>query len=300
MHTVRNVWIPVLTLWISVGSAMPLAADIEEARIPSVVVGGDRDYPPYEFVGRDGLPAGYNVDMTRAIAEPAGMKVDIRLGSWAVNRAAFEAGDVHVLQGMTWSTERAQQMGFTPPRAMINHTIFARRETPTASSLADLRGHHVTFHKRGYMDEKLTALGCGFDRDRTETPAEAMRPLAAGEDECAAVAVVPGLYLIRELQLSNLVPVARAVATERDCYALRKGSEALLARFTEGLAILKKTGRYDATDHESLGVLAPPIVSLKTVDQCARAVIFLLLAVLGVPSRGRTPGVPRPPGDRSR
>jgi len=34
-----------------------------------IVIGGDRDYPPYEYLDKDGHPNGYNVELTRAIAE---------------------------------------------------------------------------------------------------------------------------------------------------------------------------------------------------------------------------------------
>jgi polar amino acid transport system substrate-binding protein len=172
-------------------------------------------------------------------------------------------------------------MDFSPPHAIVNHAIFARRGTPTVSSLSDLRGHKVTLHGRGFIDDKLTALGYGEDLDRTETPADAMRRLASGEDEYAVVAVVPGAYLIRELRLSNLVPVARAVSTGKYCYAVRKGSVALLARLTEGLAILKQTGRYDAIHHKWLGVLEPAGPSLETVTKYVAAVVLPLLVILG-------------------
>lgn len=271
-----------MPVWVAVSIAAPLAADIEGGSIPKVVVvGGDRDYPPYEFLGRDDQPAGYNVDLTKAIAETMGMTIEIRLGSWAATRAAFEAGEVHVLQGITWTRERTQEMDFTPPHAVLNHAIFARRGTPRVSSLDDLRGHKVTLHGRGFIDDRLTALGYGDDLDRTETPADALRRLASGEDEYAVVAVVPGMYLIRELQLSNLVPVARGVATGRYCFAVRKGSVALLARLNEGLAILKKTGRYDAIHQKWLGVLEPAGLSLETVTRYAAIVLLPLLVVLG-------------------
>src|SRR6185369_12457053 len=50
--------------------ALPGAARAAEAppQAPAaVIVGGDRDYPPYEFIDKDGRPAGYNVELTRAI-----------------------------------------------------------------------------------------------------------------------------------------------------------------------------------------------------------------------------------------
>src|SRR6185369_14562506 len=63
-----------------------VAAEMEVASKPVVIVGGDRDYPPYEFLDKNGQPAGYNVDLTRAIADVMGMKVEFRFGGWSEMR----------------------------------------------------------------------------------------------------------------------------------------------------------------------------------------------------------------------
>ena len=60
----------------------------------------------------------------------------------------------------------------------------------------------------------------------TNTPADAMRFLASGKTDFAVVAIVPGMYLIRELKLTNVAPVVRNVASHRYCYAVDKGNGA--------------------------------------------------------------------------
>jgi ABC-type amino acid transport substrate-binding protein len=64
--------------------------------IPSnrrIVVGGDHKYPPFEYLDENGRPAGYNVDLTRAIAREMGLDIEIRLGPWAeIVRAWRKAG----------------------------------------------------------------------------------------------------------------------------------------------------------------------------------------------------------------
>ena len=49
---------------------------------PRIIVGGDNDCAPYEFLGQDGEPTGHNVELTRAIADVMGMEVKVRLGHW--------------------------------------------------------------------------------------------------------------------------------------------------------------------------------------------------------------------------
>ncbi|NIQ98083.1 MAG: transporter substrate-binding domain-containing protein, partial [Desulfuromonadales bacterium] len=51
-----------------------------------IVVGGDHSYPPYEFLDENGQPAGYNVELTRAVARQLGVDVDFQLRPWYATR----------------------------------------------------------------------------------------------------------------------------------------------------------------------------------------------------------------------
>jgi polar amino acid transport system substrate-binding protein len=245
-----------------------------------LVFGGDRDYPPYEYLDADGRPAGYNVDLTRAIAEVMGLRVEIRLGGWSDMRRALDEGRIDALEGMSWSEERARVLALSPPHTVVNHAIFARKGTPAVPSLEALRGHVVAVHRAGIMDEHLTAMGLGDGLVRTETPAEALRRLASGQAEYAVVALLPGTYLTRQLKLTNVEPVTRNVASQRYGYAVRKDDPVLLSRIEEGLAILKQTGRYDEIRERWLGVLEPG-VSWGTFVRYGAVVFVPLVLVLG-------------------
>jgi signal transduction histidine kinase len=220
----------------------------------SVVIGGDRDYPPYEFLDKDGKPAGYNVDLSRAIAEVMGMKVEFHLGTWATKYEGLMDGSLDILEGMSFTEGRAQVLDLAP-HTIVDHSIYARHGTPLVINLDGLAGKKVIMHRGGVMNEILAAKGFGKDLILTDTPADALRLLASGEGDYAVVAMLPGIYIIRENKLDNIESVARSVFTVRYGYAVKKGNEALLARFSEGLAILRETGRYQAIHDKWLGVL---------------------------------------------
>lgn len=247
----------------------------------TIIVGGDRDYPPYEFLDSSGKPTGYNVELTRAIAEVMGLQVEFRLGGWSEQLRDLKEGRIDLLQGVSWSEQRASQIDFTPPHTVVNHAIFARRESPPVSSLAELQGKKVTLHRDGIMHEQLLRLGYGPDLVPTPTPADALRLLASGQCDYAVVAIVPGMYIIREYKLTNLVAVARSIASQKYGYGVRKDNTELLAKMTEGLAILKKTGQYDAIHAKWLGVLEPQGLALGKVIKLAALVITPLVLVLG-------------------
>jgi len=247
----------------------------------AVIVGGDRDYPPYEFLDKDGQPAGYNVELTKAIAEVMGMKVDFRLGAWYDMRAALQSGAVDVLQGMSYSQDRLSEVDFSLPHTIVNHAVFARKDSPIVNSLEDLEGKQVAVHRAGVMHDYLVRKGFTGKLILTDTPADALRQLAAGKSDYAIVAIVPGMYIIRELKLTNLMPVVRNVASHRYCYAVDKGNEELISRFNEGLAILKKTGQQQAIYEKWLGVLDPNPVAWWTIVKYAAIVVIPLVLLLG-------------------
>jgi polar amino acid transport system substrate-binding protein len=165
----------------------------------------------------------------------------------------------------------------------VNHAVFARRDSPLpqVKSLEDLKGKSIAVHRSGIMHDYLTQQGVAEKLTLTDTPADALRQLAAGKVDYAIVAIVPGMYIIRELKLTNLVPVVRNVAVHRYCFAVEKGNEELLSRFNEGLAILKKTGQYETIYNKWLGVLEPQKIEWWAVMRYAAIVIVPLVLLLG-------------------
>jgi len=245
-----------------------------------LVVGGDRDYPPYEFLDENGQPTGFNVELTRAIAEVMDMKVDFRLGAWEKKRKALETGEIDLLQGLSYSEERNRIFDFAPPHSIVHHSIFARKGTPAVSALSELEGKTVALHKGGFMHEHIRTKGYRIGLTTTETPADALRMLAAGTVDAAIVASLPGNYLLKELSLTNVDPVAKSIIVVNYGHAVKKGDAELLAKVTEGLAIVKKTGRYQEIYNRWLGVLEPHGVQWKQIIKYGLVIFVPLLLIL--------------------
>ncbi len=186
-------------------------------------------------------------------------------------------GSINILRGISWSEERLDKLDFSPPHTIVHHAIFARRGTPPVASLEELRGKKVIVFRDGIMHDLLLQPGFGNDLILTGTPADALRLLASGRYDYCAVASLPGMYLIRELKLSNLVQVARSVSSQKYCYAVKKGDAELLARFSEGLAIVMQTGQYQAIYDKWLGVIEPPRFARERVLKYGAMVLLPLI-----------------------
>ena len=287
----RLAWLLLLALCCLAPASVPASALAEQAdpgdRI--IHVGGNRDYPPYELLDKNGQPAGFAVELLQAIASVMGMRLDIRLGPGAEVHDALAAGRLDMTLGMSNSDDREQVFDFTSPHTIVQHAIFARKGSPVVNSLEELRGKKVLLHRNGIMHERLKKLGFEKDLVFTDTPAGALRLLASGEHDYAVVALLPGMYIIRENRLDNLAPVARNVASFRFSFAVKEGDTELLSHLNEGLAILKKNGQYQAIYDKWLGVLEPHRVPWdKVLKYGAGVLIPLMLLLIGTVVWSRT------------
>lgn len=264
-------------------------AEIKTSHTRTITVGGDFYYPPYEFLDDEEHPAGYTVELTRAIAEVMGIKVEIRLGSWDKMRKALEDGQIDALQGMVYTDERQKHYEFTPPHAIIHQSIFHRKGDTPAPDMQSLSGKEIILQKGGSIHDTFLNSSMDVTLILTDTHASALRLLASGKHDYAVVANLPGQYLGKKLQLSNLVMSGTPIKSFRYCYAVKKGNAELLALLNEGLSILKNTGRHQHIYEKWFGVYEPKTIVWKLIIKTSLVVIIpLVLILVGVMYWNRT------------
>ena len=223
----------------------------------SLLICTELNYPPYSFRDENGQPAGFNVDLTKSILRVMGMQAEIRIGAWSEIRKALETGEIDVIGGMYYSAEREEKVDFSPPFAIVHHAVFAHRDASPVESAADLKGRELVVMRGDIMHDYVLAKGLTDRLILADTPAEALRLLAAGKHEYALLAKLPGLHWMKTLKLSNVTAIGKPIRPEKYCYAVVEGNEDLLAAFSEGLAILEQTGQYQDIYARWLGVLEP-------------------------------------------
>ncbi len=209
-----------------------------------IVVGGDSDFPPFEYLDGNGRPAGYNVELTRAIAREMGLDVSIELKPWTQAWNDLQENRIDVLQGVFYSSERDGTLDFSPAHAVIGYTFVVREGSRMPHNLKDLSDLSVVVQKNDIMHQVLLTLEREGQIIAVESPEEALRELAAGNYDCALVAKTPARYIISQYDWQNLRVSERTVRAPEYCYGVLNGNDWLLSRFSEGLANLKATGEY--------------------------------------------------------
>jgi two-component system cell cycle sensor histidine kinase/response regulator CckA len=234
-------------------TSLSLTASASEPPL-KLVFGTDHDFPPYSFVSAEGKPAGFTVDLVRAVGRAAGREVEVQLGEWPEIRRRLEESDGIDVVDMYESEERRHLYDFSAPFQIAADEIFVRSDSPGACSASDLSGRKVLVEAKSYAREFL-------DRERPNAvplPAmsepAALRRLATGEGDCAIVSQFVGRRFAEEKELDNLQVAGPPINPRNHAFAVRKGNAELLAGLNRGLSAVRASGRYGEISEKWLTV----------------------------------------------
>jgi len=221
------------------GLAAPLPPDK-----PAIVVGISPYLPPFEYLDRTGEPAGFDVDLIKAVAKEANLPIVFQAGPLRTIRMGLERGRIDVAAGILFSEESAQRLDFSAGHLVLHYAIFVRRGSPWVGSLEALRGQRIVVERDSWIQARLEDQGMGHDLTLADTPAGVLELLAKGGQDAALMPRLLGLEVIRDRNLTNLQPVGPSLFSRDLCFAVPKGHGELLSLLESGLAMLNRSGGY--------------------------------------------------------
>jgi polar amino acid transport system substrate-binding protein len=241
------------------GGATSAALDPKVVKPGTLTVCTSFGFAPFEFM-RDGQPAGFDIDLARAIAQRLKMKAvfvngdfrDIQSGQ-LLNEGKCDVA----LAGMTINGERARVLDFSSPYFDAAQAMVAKRASGIAT-LDDLKGGKV-----GVQDGTTTEL---YVRDNAPGTAQVVPFTTPGEITAAIKKgrVDAGVYdstVVGDIVATNprLEVVATFATGEQYGAAVKKNASVDLLRFINNvLAELKQNGGYDRIYRRWIGDVSVP------------------------------------------
>ncbi|NCC25867.1 MAG: transporter substrate-binding domain-containing protein, partial [Deltaproteobacteria bacterium] len=220
-----------------------------------LIVEGDDNYPPYSFLDENGRPAGYTVELTRALARELDLDMEIRLGPWVQVRERLDRGEIDAVQGMLYSPERGKTFDFSAPMAIIHYVGIVRDDgTRLPESLDDLRGRRLVVQRADIMHDYVVENGLGEQTAVFDSPRAVLRGLSEGRNDVALLPRMVAMYWVDRDGLENVKVGRKSLLSADFCYAVRGGQGALLAQFSEGLQLLKESGEFRRIHDRWMGV----------------------------------------------
>ncbi|MBN2161921.1 MAG: transporter substrate-binding domain-containing protein [Pontiellaceae bacterium] len=229
-----------------------LRHDITKSR--TIVYGGDLAFPPYEYLDKQGRPAGFNIELTRALARETGLNIVFQLDVWSSIRTRTTDGEID-MASMLYSPSREILLDYSQPHSVIYRAVFARKNSPPYHEFNDLKGHRVAVQKGDILEE--FSIEQGLSEELISTPGfkEAIQLLHDGKVDYALSYYLPAVQCIQEEGWDNVVPVESRLLPAEYCYVVQKGDTDLLNLLNNGLAELKASGEYRRIYNEWLGPL---------------------------------------------
>ncbi len=220
----------------------------------ALVVAGDSNFPPFEFIDSLGNPAGLNVDLIRLTAAEVGLDVEVRLDDWPSVVAAFSAGEADILCGMFYSPARDLEFDFTQPHTIVHYVPVVASSAPPGS-MEELSGMRVAVQSRDIAHDFLAESDIPGELILYPSQEEALLAVVEGEADCAVVARLSAAYFM-DLYGWDLIPGNEPLISPGYCFAVASGNAALKAELSEGLRAVVATGGYRRAFERWMGSLA--------------------------------------------
>lgn len=253
------------------------AVSVHPQHSHTLKVGFDNNYPPYEYLDAKGDPAGFNIDLIRAIAEESGLSIELKSGAWNDIRSAFERGELDLLAGMFATDERRQHYLFSVPHSLVAYSVFIRRSGPLIRGEVDFPGKRILVEKGDLSWEILKNRG--YTVEGLPSPEDALKALAAGRGDCAVIARAPGLFHIRQNGWKDLVRSGPPMMAQKYCFAVDRDSLELLSILNEALFVLKSSGRLEEIAAKHFHLLERADLPFADVIKRAK---YILLPIVGL------------------
>lgn len=208
----------------------------------TLVVGGDRNYPPFQYLDEHGEARGFDIELLRAVLEPQGVSLRVELGEWDNALDRLDRGEVDVVP-MFISTERAARFRFSKPYMLRYHVVFGHRDSALVPSLQALAGHRVAVQRAGLAAETLHAMPPGtVDIVEVDIESDALAAVDRGDAEYALVPTGIGLYATARAGMSDIIALGPPLLERQYVFAVPRNRPDLLPIIDAGLDRVRATG----------------------------------------------------------
>lgn|GEM_PF-1584366 len=202
---------------------------------PSIRLGIDPSWPPFEFLDSGGKYSGVSSGMVDFLSKRLGIDMTPATGlTWSQVVEKMKQGDLDVLPAVVPDEQRKQYMAFSKPYASFPVIIATHQDMPFVSDLSELLQHRVGVVKDYFIVDQLRTDYPDLKLVYFESTSEALRKLESGLVD----AFIGNLITVGdEIRRLSLVGIKIASVTQYEmelCFGVRKD-------WPEFVEILNKT-----------------------------------------------------------
>lgn len=201
-------------------------------------VGVEGTYVPFNFVNKDGELTGFDVELSRAIAENLGLEVRFVKTKWVALIGGLKADKFDaIVASMSITPEREESVDFTRPYTVTGAVLICRDDNAKYHQLSDLKGANVGAGM-GTTFAELAQSVEGADVSVYKTFPAYLRDLIAGRLDVIINAKAVSGYVLQkhDYPVSICSDILNAKNPGRIGMAIKEGNTALLKKMNEAIA----------------------------------------------------------------
>lgn len=206
----------------------------------------DKNYPPFQFVTKDGVPSGFDVDVIKAIAARQGLEVQIEATPWYSMLEDLDSGKFDIIPGIYIREDRIGKFEFSKPFVISNHSFFVR-ESGLITKISEIdksKGLRFILQNNNILKNYLLELNPSANLIFVESNEQALKMLSENHGDVALVPGLVGDYFIHVRNIKNIYAIGLPVLPREYCMAARKGNYQLIELVNNGLDDLYRSGAY--------------------------------------------------------
>ena len=121
---------------------------------PQIIVGGEQDWPPFDFVDANGKYAGIANDYLNLIASKTGLNFKVKIDQWSHHLHSIRNKKIDLLGAAYYTKQRSEYVNYSTPY-IDGLDYFFVRDDLNIDSLKDLNGLRVAIPKDYAQGEML-------------------------------------------------------------------------------------------------------------------------------------------------
>ena len=211
-----------------------------------LMVGTNAEFPPFEYVGDDGEPDGFDIALINAIGEKLGVKVEVENMEFDSLVSSIGSKTDVAIAGITVTEERKQSVDFSDPYFdAVQHVLI-----PADSAIAsyeDLEGKTIGCQLGTTGDFIIEEIEGATDQQYNK-PVDAVNDLINGRLDAVIVDSNPASVFVANYpdKIRDLDGEDFGFEAEQYAIAMPKGDKGLADAINKAIKELKADGTFDA------------------------------------------------------